>query len=56
MLAFSSTAGGGIIGAAGGRILWICCTAALVLVTLGLWATKNSREREIARNLTEIDV
>ena len=55
-LAFAPMVGGGIIGAAGGRALWICCTAALVLVTLGLWATKNSREREIARNLTEIDV
>lgn len=55
-LAFAPMVGGGIIGAAGGRTLWICCTAALVLVTLGLWATKNSREREIARNLTEIDV
>ena len=48
--------GGWIISHAGGRTLWIICTAVLALVTVGLAATRASRDRESARSLHEIEV
>lgn len=55
-IAMAPLVGGWVISHVGGRVLWMICTAVLVLVAFGMWATRRSREREIARNLREVEV
>lgn len=55
-IALAPLVGGWIISHAGGRALWIICTVVLALVTVGLAATRASRDRESARSLHEIEV
>ncbi|MBT1175841.1 MFS transporter [Bifidobacterium sp. LC6] len=52
-IALAPMVGGWVISDFGGRVLWIACTAVLVVVTIGLRATKASRERAMARNVRE---
>ncbi|MBW3082172.1 MFS transporter [Bifidobacterium phasiani] len=55
-IAFAPLAGGWVISHAGGRTLWVACTALLALVAFGMWATRRSRERESTRSLQEVAV
>nr|WP_276312780.1 MFS transporter [Bifidobacterium felsineum] len=52
-IALAPMVGGWVISDFGGRVLWIACTIVLIAVTIGLRATKVSRDRAMARNVQE---
>ncbi|KFI94429.1 permease of the major facilitator superfamily protein [Bifidobacterium saguini DSM 23967] len=52
-IALAPMVGGWVISDFGGRVLWISCTIVLIAVTIGLRATKASRDRAMMRNVHE---
>ena len=52
-IALAPLIGGAVIGRFGGRTLWIACTIALIAVTVGMSATRGSRDRAMGRNIID---
>ena len=52
-IALAPLIGGAVIGRFGGRTLWIACTIVLIAVTVGMSATRGSRDRAMGRNIID---